>query len=89
MELSEIKNVSVYTSAYDIFKEEDDAVIESIDEDGRIALMHFDDFDGYRYIVLNNSSVIVTDGCSGDVYATFDSIESFWKATQTILEDLP
>lgn len=89
MKLYEIKNVSVYTSAYDIFKEEDDAIIKSIDEDGRIALMHFDDFDGYKYIVLNNSSVIVTDGCSGDVYATYDSIESFLEAVQTILEDLP
>lgn len=89
MGLCEIKNVFVYTSAYDIFKEGDDAIIKSLDEDGRIALMHFDDFDGYRYIVLNNSSVIVTDGCSGDVFETFDTIESFWEAVQTILEDLP
>ena len=81
----DVKNISIFGDSYAVFDMYFPEVVEAIDEDRRDVLRHFNDFDTFRFCVINDSSVLVYDDICGDIVGRFESLEEF---RDTVLQEV-
>lgn len=81
--LRNLKNVSVYSSAYDCLMEESflPGEITGEEKDFCDFLRHVDDWEPISYVVLNSETVVFCDSINGDV-SGFLSLSAFLSELQ-------
>lgn len=82
-----VKNVSTYVSAYDLILENERDFLAGLSEDEECFVCHFDDFEGFQYILVDYETVIVTDSCSGLVLNVYDSIDMFFCDIEELMKE--
>ena len=81
--LRHLKNISVYSSAYDCLMEESflPGEITREEKDFCDFLRHVDDFEPISYVVFNSETVVFCDSINGDV-SGFLSLSAFLSELQ-------
>ena len=73
--ITDIENMSIFNSAFEVLQEcgNIDLDLDLLDDDDICFLEHFDDFDGYQYVVINDREYIavLVDGYHASV-TTYD-----------------
>ena len=85
--LYDVKNISVYSSAYDCLMEESflPGEITREEKDFCDFLRHVDDWESINYIVINSETVVFCDSINGDV-GGFCKLSAFLSDMQAEFE---
>ena len=69
----DIENMSIFDSAFEVLQECGNLDLDILDDDDICFLEHFDDFEGYQYVVINDLEYIavMVDGYHTNV-TTYD-----------------
>ena len=79
--MDKIKSISSYDSAYKCLEAIDDgSMLPFLNDKIQDFCEHFDDYEPYKYFVLNDESVIVADSISGDVLCEYTTAEEFYQS---------
>ena len=78
--MEKIKTIVKYDSAYALLDDADPATFPCLVDDMTDYFEHFDDFESCKYYLINNETVIVTDGINGDVIGHPVTIEELYLA---------
>ena len=84
-----IRKINTFSSAWELI-DEYDVIREtgfSADDDDIRFLQHFDDFEAYQYVVINDWKVLVTDSVNGDLIGNEMTMGEFWKELIEMLND--
>ena len=75
--MEKIKSIACYHSAYDLLDAVDPSTFPCLVDDMTTFFEHFDDFEGLKYYLINNETVLVTE--SDDVQGDPMTVEEFYQ----------
>ena len=82
--MENIKSIHHYDSAYDLLYDVDPGTFPCLVDDMTTYFEHFDDFEGMQYFLINDETVLITDGgIAGDVIGDPMTVEELY---QTIID---
>ena len=78
--MEKIKSISCYDSAYDLLNKADPSIFPCFENDMETYFEHFDDFEGMQYFLINDETVLITDGgFSGNVIGDPVTVEELYQ----------
>lgn len=85
--MNKIKNIKVYSSAYELLSESDPAMFPCLVDGMTEFFEHFDDFESYKYFLVDDETVIPCDGINGDVLGDPMTIEDLYMGIVSAFYD--
>lgn len=79
-----IKSIKAFSEAYDLIEYVigEDEINDVLSGDEIDYLRHMNDFECFQFFLINDDSVIVSDGINGDISGNAESFDDFWKSTR-------
>ena len=76
--MENIDNITVYDDPFALADENWDGM-ENLTEDQRLYVQHVNDFEEWKFLLVNYTQVIVFSGCDGFVCGKFETIDEFME----------